>query len=1219
MKILKIELQNLNSLKSDSPLCIDFQQSAFKDVGLYAITGSTGAGKTTILDAITIALYHQVPRFNKPNVKAGLVDVVSYGANEAMSRITFESGQEHYEAQWGLRIASKTGKELQKPVESVRLKNLSTNNIVAEKKTEVQKKIIEITQLTYQQFLRSVMLAQGEFAAFLSANAKDKGKLLEQITGEEIYKKIGNTISERLYEEKKALDVIKAKINTDDLLSEDDKNLLKSEQENLKHLTQEAKKKMIFHESVKAWFKAESTLKEQEAKITDDGLELNKAQELNKTEIKRLFDHELALVFKPDLNENNRLKTALKDNDNKHFTLKASQDLNIINLKTLNQKAQHLKEEKERTELEINNWQPKLEEVSKLDSQIKNNQNLITEHSERLNKYNLEIDKEKQTLHGKTLQLNQKNEQLDGFSKTLEKRKNAKTFESYFSDWNKTLTTRKITLLQHQDSLNLLKKSEEEKQNEEKKQLEVNNVLLDLTKTYQEKEAQLNAIKQILKDSPLKLILDHKETITKDVDKWKNIHLYFHQIKALQEKGLNVKNQVKQLEKEKGEDSAKLEQTIAEKETVSNSIQELEKIIELTKVVESFAEERKKLQKDKPCALCGSKKHPYIDTYEIPKSDQEKEKLNTRKKALEELVKTENKLIQNLSIHTSRIKDLTSAIKENQEQLVETEALLKVLYKEDKPLTVDFIGKHQEHLDKQYVNLEHKIELHQKNTLKKEDLEREFNTIKSERVLQEQHLALSNQKIESSELKNKDLKTQINKQEEEISNLETALNSDFDTLGIQIPTPEKTDYFLTRLKNSIEEYNQTLKLKDSSINEIKTLQIELNIGNENLKKHQKSQSELLETIDRINHGLKHFISQRDQILPSKITVQEKREALTKQKSLADSEYEKASLLVLDVEKKQIAIEQELKVLGSEKQQLEEAIVNLNKTLEEHIKETIFGSIESVKQALLSDEEARHITQLKQDLQNRETRLKALKEQIAQEKRKLKEGKSFTLTEEENQNALTECTKQISEYDTRTGYIKSKFESDQQIIDRNKGVVTEIKQQESKYQTWHQLLSLIGGSKHAFNTYVQRLTLQSLIQLANVHLYKLNKRYSLKMDKDYKPNEELNFKLIDHYQTDIARYTDTSSGGEKFLISLALALGLSDLSNHNVQIGSLFIDEGFGTLDNATLEIVLSTLETLQAQGKMIGIISHVENLKERIPTQIKVIKKSNGVSTIAVS
>jgi exonuclease SbcC len=174
------------------------------------------------------------------------------------------------------------------------------------------------------------------------------------------------------------------------------------------------------------------------------------------------------------------------------------------------------------------------------------------------------------------------------------------------------------------------------------------------------------------------------------------------------------------------------------------------------------------------------------------------------------------------------------------------------------------------------------------------------------------------------------------------------------------------------------------------------------------------------------------------------------------------------------------------------------------------------------------------------------------------------------------------------------------------------------EQKDMVNKWTTLMNVLGGSKHAFNTYVQRLTLQQLIQLANKHLFNLNKRYSLKLDEKYKKGEELSFKLVDHYQTDQLRYVDTSSGGEKFLISLSLAVGLSDLASNNVNIDSLFIDEGFGTLDSKTLDIVISSLETLQAQGKMIGIISHVENLKERIPTQIQVIKKSNGVSRIEI-
>ena len=230
MRILKIELQNINSLKSKTPIVIDFESDLFKDVGLYAITGSTGAGKTTILDAITIALYHNVPRFNNPTVKANLNDVVSYGANEAMVRVSFENQGKNYEAHWSMRLTTKAGKMLTNPKEEVRLKDLSTGDIIAEKKTEVKIEVERITQLNYQQFLRSAMLAQGEFAAFLSASSQEKGKLLEQITGEDIYKKIGEAINTKLFNERKTLDGIRAKINSEDLLPDEVRQELKAEQ-----------------------------------------------------------------------------------------------------------------------------------------------------------------------------------------------------------------------------------------------------------------------------------------------------------------------------------------------------------------------------------------------------------------------------------------------------------------------------------------------------------------------------------------------------------------------------------------------------------------------------------------------------------------------------------------------------------------------------------------------------------------------------------------------------------------------------------------------------------------------------------------------------------------------------------------------------------------------------------------------------------------------------
>ncbi|HQV34274.1 MAG TPA: SbcC/MukB-like Walker B domain-containing protein, partial [Calditrichia bacterium] len=101
--------------------------------------------------------------------------------------------------------------------------------------------------------------------------------------------------------------------------------------------------------------------------------------------------------------------------------------------------------------------------------------------------------------------------------------------------------------------------------------------------------------------------------------------------------------------------------------------------------------------------------------------------------------------------------------------------------------------------------------------------------------------------------------------------------------------------------------------------------------------------------------------------------------------------------------------------------------------------------------------------------------------------------------------------------------------------------------------------------------------------------------------------------------DAVRSTNSLSGGESFLVSLALALGLSDLASRRHAIETLFIDEGFGTLDSEALDAALSALENLQASGKMIGIISHVPALKERLSTRIQVQKSANGHSTLSIS
>jgi exonuclease SbcC len=179
----------------------------------------------------------------------------------------------------------------------------------------------------------------------------------------------------------------------------------------------------------------------------------------------------------------------------------------------------------------------------------------------------------------------------------------------------------------------------------------------------------------------------------------------------------------------------------------------------------------------------------------------------------------------------------------------------------------------------------------------------------------------------------------------------------------------------------------------------------------------------------------------------------------------------------------------------------------------------------------------------------------------------------------------------------------------------KRLLAEIQEEMKEVVIWRRLRDLIGSKDGAkFRKFAQSITLQILTSHANKHLGRLNDRYALLLQE----GDTLELQIEDYYQAGIKRPLASLSGGESFLASLALALGLSDLAGRSVNIDTLFIDEGFGTLDPETLEVALTALETLRQGNKSVGVISHVGLLKERITTQIVVTKGASGHSTLRV-
>lgn len=215
--------------------------------------------------------------------------------------------------------------------------------------------------------------------------------------------------------------------------------------------------------------------------------------------------------------------------------------------------------------------------------------------------------------------------------------------------------------------------------------------------------------------------------------------------------------------------------------------------------------------------------------------------------------------------------------------------------------------------------------------------------------------------------------------------------------------------------------------------------------------------------------------------------------------------------------------------------------------------------------------------------------------------------------------LEATTKQLGEAfamkRTELGSLEQQIKNDDDARKRRETGGAELRAAEAEALRWGRLKELIGSADGAkFSRFAQSLTLRQLIGLANDHLQVLAERYRL-MAAD---GDELDLRIVDLYQASANRPIESLSGGETFLASLCLALGLSAMSSRHHPIDSLFIDEGFSTLDAETLETVLASLENLRAQGKTIGLISHVDLLKERLTTQVRVIRCAGGISRIEV-
>lgn len=570
-------------------------------------------------------------------------------------------------------------------------------------------------------------------------------------------------------------------------------------------------------------------------------------------------------------------------------------------------------------------------------------------------------------------------------------------------------------------------------------------------------------------------------------------------------------------------------------------------------------------------------------------------------------IESQTKLNQEKTKLIKQINETLTSLKQTREK----ELLIKN-YEQDRAKLKDgqecFLCGSKEH---PYINHSLNIDI-DKTTAKIKEQENYLQEQNSELNNAQINLAKLSSKLESSNLEIQKQQTTKEQIEEYFKTNDFKLQEDS-----KATLQEQMQFCENELKEyvTLREQKESLQVKkeslQASVNKELQKQQQINTSINTIKELKEEQSKLKEEITNLQTQSKNILDIEDldlfekNIQDSLDTVSKHFNSLQNNLSSLKSKDESLSKQIVQLNKKQ----------EDDKQNL----VSIKEKFKKALAEYGFSSQEEFEKANLPKEEFETLTNLCKTIEEKYTQIQTLKTDT---NKKLKEHK---LLEKEinptNQNKddinkeLQNLQRTIDQLQETIGSISKELEINTQNIKKSEDKIKQLEKKKQAFQVWVKLNDMIGSSQgDKFAKFAQGITLDQLIYLANKHLEILSPRYELQRNTE--SNKLLDIEICDVFQGDAVRGVNTLSGGESFIVSLSLALGLSSLASQKISIDSLFLDEGFGTLDSDSLELALNALNQLQSSGKMVGVISHVEALKERIPLQIKVEPKGDGTSLL---
>lgn len=1249
MKILSLSGENLASLTGQ--FTIDFAGGALGAAGLFAITGNTGAGKSTLLDAICLALYDEMPRFiaNRKNVaEVGRLDdeeklkandvrgILSRGHASGFAEVQFRGCDGRtWLARWAVRRA-RNRSEGRFQAQERSLTDVATGQHFSGSKRELQERIDELVGLSWEQFRRAVILPQGEFAAFLKSSADERSALLERMTGTELYSAISIQVHERAREEQQKLAAIAQRLGDVALMDEATREQWVNQQASLAtSLKHERQQQQLLQDL--------GSLNERIAALhlaCQEGQGLLAAAEAAHGEAASAREEfaraEQVQVARADHDELARLNQEVQQQTD--LIARLGPELEQIEL-ARQQAALHEQQrlaEKLAAEREWGALQPELKRAQELDTRIAERASQLQEirqQGTQARALQLELQREWQAQRERVQGLEA---QRQHWALWLEERK---SLAGLAPQWQPLLAAMQ-DWVEGGASLRRLQQSRE------RRSQALHELQARLEQGQQEREYWLQEHGRLQRqhdeaqarewDGQVASAQERRQSDTEQL-------ALVRQLLELAQTGRNHGEQQERLAQEMNrleQQLARLAVRHAEREPVLARLaiqrDEARLALEQARAVAGFEQHRHELQEGSPCPLCGSEDHPYRQSQPQVAGILAQQGERARALALE-WERLHHQHIQEESERGELARQLAARelqrpeLEQRSEQLVQRWAQSggERLLGQGLPLSQSPVEWAE--LQARLLAQGEALELSLAEGLRQLQQARQGQQALAGLREQLAHLGARQQAFEQQwhemERQRVEWEAELKALAEQEAGLRQRLEQGEARLDRQMgaepwrpwadgerwqPWQETCEAYLRgqgeweRMGSELASLTPALSAQEARVQSQDALLHRLELDYKEGEQHRQG---LLASREACLNGrpLAEVEGEWQQRL-ERLTGQLE-EAMTAQRALKERHTELKTRLAHLEQDRQLSCRRQREVLGrwaAHAGTLGIAEYELRRLL-------------AIGQDELKARRA-ELQRLDDALAEARTRLGERQRALAQEDLRLARyrehhGELSTLSIEALNQALVASEHHCRELEEQLFQCKSTLAQAEAAAQQAGSLQEALARQQGVTDHWQQLSDLIGSASGAkFRTFAQSLTLERLLLEANAQLAELSPRYRL----ERVPGTDLALQAVDLDMGDEVRSVDSLSGGESFLVSLALALALSSLSSRQTQVESLFIDEGFGTLDPDSLDLALSSLDSLQAAGRQIGVISHVQTLVERIGVQIRVEALGGGESRVVL-